>query len=340
MPELPIRRTEPDAPPDTATAWKRLEQVLAAASPEILQSLKPGATKAKLTRVEEALGVALPPEVRASYLLHDGQSEGADGLFPRGFAGLSSEFPLLLLDGALGQWRSWNEGVDGGEFDGATSAPVPGFRPHRWNAGWLPIASAGGDSLCVNLAPGENGLLGQVILFGRERFVPGWIAGSLTALLTRLAGYLGATMQRGASVLSTRDPTPAEEALIADVLRRLREHFHAWPTKEGHEHDLAAFAYYEGCARRDDCCRTILGEAAPFALGQELVARHGFRWVMIASGDTWRYGVAHPALRHPIDLLALEDGSWNNEEYDLGGGPDPGEMTHDSFDTIVKRVRE
>src|SRR5262245_39837024 len=144
------------------------------------------------------------------------------------------------------------------------------------------------------------------------------------------------------SDLSSRALTPTEEAVIADVLRRLREHFYVWcaPETEGHGYDLAAFACYGGCDRRDECCRAILGEAAPFALGQELAARHGFRWVMLAAGDTWRYGVAHPALPGPIDLHSLEDGSWNDEEYDPGSEPHPGDgsMTHDSLETILRRV--
>jgi hypothetical protein len=143
------------------------------------------------------------------------------------------------------------------------------------------------------------------------------------------------------STLSLREPTASEVAFIADVLRRLREHFPEWcsPNAEGYEHDLAAFAFYEGCGGSEHC-GAILAEAAPFALGRELVARHGFRWVMLASGDGWRYGVAHPALSDAIDLLSLEDGSWNEVEYDPGGEPAPGEMTHDSLETIVERVRE
>jgi hypothetical protein len=142
------------------------------------------------------------------------------------------------------------------------------------------------------------------------------------------------------SAPSTRDLDPTEEAHIADVLRRLREHYHIWVREPGYEHDLAAFAYYEGCDRRDECCRAILGEAAPFALGQELVARHGFRWVMLGAGDTWQFGVTHPALAAPIDLLSLEDGSWNDREYDPGSEPHPGDgsMTHDSLETILRRI--
>ena len=139
---------------------------------------------------------------------------------------------------------------------------------------------------------------------------------------------------------SIRDRTAPEEAHAADVFRRVREHYREWcgPNSEGYEYDLVAFAYYEGCHRRDECCRALLTEAAPLALGQELVARHGFRWVMLGVGDTWRYGVTHPALSDPIDLLSLEDGSWNEFEYDPGSEPTVGRMTHDSLETIVERV--
>lgn len=139
--------------------------------------------------------------------------------------------------------------------------------------------------------------------------------------------------------LSIRQLTPSEEAFIVDELRRLREHYRVWPTEEGCEHHLVAFAYYEGHARRDACCRKLLAETAAFALGQELTARHGFHWIIIDSGEAPQYGVAHPALRKPIDLFCLEDGSWNDEEYDLGNEPEPGRRTHDSLDTILERVR-
>jgi hypothetical protein len=131
--------------------------------------------------------------------------------------------------------------------------------------------------------------------------------------------------------------TDQQRACIADVLRRLRDHFHGWPCPEGNEYDLMQFAYYEGCGHRWECCREILSEAAPFALGQELVANHEFRWVMIRAGRSSRYGVEHPVLDRPIDLASLEDGSWNEEEYDQL--PSPGKMTLDSIETIVQRVR-
>lgn len=139
------------------------------------------------------------------------------------------------------------------------------------------------------------------------------------------------------AVRSIRDLTRPEKAFIANVLRRLREHFPEWKKyfAEGDEHALVGFAFYEGCGDSRHCGE-ILAEAAPFALGQELVTRHGFRWVMLSSGGTARYGVMHPALDGTIDLGSLEDGSWNNEEYD--GPPSRGKMTHDSLEMIVERV--
>lgn len=137
-----------------------------------------------------------------------------------------------------------------------------------------------------------------------------------------------------------RSPDEGQRSHIADVLRRLREHFPAWSKgAEGHEDDLMAFAYYEGCGHRAgwECCRDLLAEAAPYVVGQALVEGHGFRWVMIRSGRSWRYGVEHPALGPPIDLARLEDGSWNVEEYDQP--PDPGRTTLESLPTIVERLR-
>jgi hypothetical protein len=141
-------------------------------------------------------------------------------------------------------------------------------------------------------------------------------------------------MVRGAKSL-----TDEQRSHIADVLRRLRDHFPAWSKgAEGHEHDLMAFAYYEGCGHRPgwECCRDILAEAAPFVVGQALVASHGFRWVMIRARRSWRFGVEHRAMDRPIDLSSLEDGSWNEREYDQP--PAPGTITFDSLETIVERV--
>jgi hypothetical protein len=78
--------------------------------------------------------------------------------------------------------------------------------------------------------------------------------------------------------------------------------------------------------------------ADPLREGRGRVTEHGFRWVMIRSGRSWKCGVEHHTLDRPIDLYALEDGSWDQEEYVQP--PCPGKMTHDSLETIVGRVRD
>jgi hypothetical protein len=127
------------------------------------------------------------------------------------------------------------------------------------------------------------------------------------------------------------EPSGGPPADVADVLRRLREHFHEWPGYEGHEHDLVGFAYYEGCGDRP-CCGDILAEAAPVALGAELVARHGFAWASLGPG---RLAVTHPALAGPVDLAALEGGAWCDEPP---GTPSRGEVTHGSLAGLVRAV--
>ena len=134
---------------------------------------------------------------------------------------------------------------------------------------------------------------------------------------------------------ATRSPTEEEMAHVASTLKSLREHFREWKCAPGGEHDLVAFAYYEGCGGTDHC-GDLLADAAPIALGQELVLKHGFHWTMIQTSAGWRYAVEHPAIDCPIDLFGLEDGSWNNEDYDEP--PSPGQTTNESLEYIVDRV--
>jgi hypothetical protein len=133
--------------------------------------------------------------------------------------------------------------------------------------------------------------------------------------------------------------TDKQRQKIEEVLQRLREHYPPdWPGNAvGFEYDLVAFAIYEGHDERDACCRELIAEAAPFALGRALVGFHGFQWATVITADAWHFAVTHPALDCPIDLESLEDGSWNEEEYDQP--PSPGRTTLDSLETIVRRVR-
>src|SRR5262249_54795991 len=130
-----VRR--PAAPAaDLPGAWERLEAALGAARPEVAKSLRRGTTEAKLARVGKALGVRLPADVRASYLLHNGQ-KGRGGLFPEGFADLDADFFLLTVDDVQGEWEKWKELLDDGDLD-RPSTPDRGVRADWWNPKWVP----------------------------------------------------------------------------------------------------------------------------------------------------------------------------------------------------------
>lgn len=178
----------PVAPATISDLWKRLEKALKTTA--VKKSLKKGATDKKLAALESALGVELPAGVRESYLLHDGQKDGADGLLPEGFADLDAEYVLLSVAGILDDWKSWKKLLDSGEFDGQTATPDAGVRADWWNPGWVPIASnGGGDSVCIDLNPAKGGTLGQVILMNHESSHRLRLAASFGELLARLAEH-------------------------------------------------------------------------------------------------------------------------------------------------------
>ncbi len=137
------------------------------------------------------------------------------------------------------------------------------------------------------------------------------------------------------TLTNQRTLTTDESSHVGDVLSRLRNHFSEWPNYENNEHELVSFAFYEGCGGSDHC-GNLLAEAAPFALASALVSKHGFEWVMVFRNQSWKFALRHASLESPIELSSLEDGRWNDNEYDET--PCPGETTNDSLECIVRRV--
>src|SRR4051794_26336406 len=62
-------------------AWRRIEAWLAAHVPPLAKALRPPAPPEEVARVEEALDVTLPSEMRASLAIHDGQRKRAFEVF-------------------------------------------------------------------------------------------------------------------------------------------------------------------------------------------------------------------------------------------------------------------
>jgi cell wall assembly regulator SMI1 len=145
------------------TLWKRIGKSLARLSNDTLASLHSPVDPAKLAKAMSELGIRLPRDVRDSYAIHDGQTEGS---------ALIGGYRLLPLERVLAEWRVFKTLHDEGEFDGKETDTDAGIRPEWWNPGWVPIAGDGtGDFHCIDIAPAKGGSKGQVIHFVHDEAV-------------------------------------------------------------------------------------------------------------------------------------------------------------------------
>ena len=136
----------------------RIASALAALPADALASMRPAATAEQITEAETVLGVSLPEAVRTAYLQHDGQRAEADGLF-------DGDFRWLSLKGTVRDWQTWDRMLESGDLDEMNMGEAgTSVRMDWWNRRWIPVArSPSGDCLCVELAPGEKGVSGQII---------------------------------------------------------------------------------------------------------------------------------------------------------------------------------
>jgi cell wall assembly regulator SMI1 len=136
--------------------WNRIERWLAANVPDILDGLNPGATMREIEETETFLGVTFPEDVRASYLIHNGQSSESGALF--------GTFQLLALENIRDEWSVWKDLLDAGDFDDARSEPDGPIVTDWWHPRWIPLTyNGGGDHHCLDLAPAPGGDVGQII---------------------------------------------------------------------------------------------------------------------------------------------------------------------------------
>ncbi|UZJ56988.1 hypothetical protein CBS101457_006308 [Exobasidium rhododendri] len=161
--------------PSLKHTWKRIRTWCDSNYSELADTLNWPATEAQLDDLESIIGFTLPPAVRDSYMIYDGQeiesnNSCSDGLF----FGL----PLLSLDAIADEWNFWRS-VDEDPSSGAntevkgwmSSCPSGWIRPQYSCRGWIPLVTDRvGNYIGVDLSPspGGGGSPGQVILFGRD----------------------------------------------------------------------------------------------------------------------------------------------------------------------------
>jgi len=173
-------------------SYERLERWLATHRPEILESLLPPADDAELARLEAAIGATLPPSFRDLYRWRNGQRDQHGGVF----YGLG----FLGIPGVISQWETWNEvsedlsESDMRSLDESQSSVVPGVVRERYlNRLWIPFAQDwGGNHIGVDLDPGPNGRVGQVINFGRDEEAKFVLGQTMDDFIDRIATELEA----------------------------------------------------------------------------------------------------------------------------------------------------
>ena len=153
--------------------WNRLRNWLSNEYPELGDTLNYAILPQDLQELEAHFGFALPPAVRESYLVVDGQEPESSAACSEGlFFGLH----LLPLEEVYDEWRFWRD-VDGDpdtaghdRLRAAQQSIPPGWvRREYSNRGWLPLVTdKAGNYIGVDMNPDERGASGQVIVFGRD----------------------------------------------------------------------------------------------------------------------------------------------------------------------------
>ncbi|GAA2390372.1 hypothetical protein GCM10010420_12650 [Streptomyces glaucosporus] len=151
------------------------------------EELPPPVTAAALDEAERRIGRPLPADLRALYLIADG-----DGIEYR-HRYLIGNYGWLPLEGLVAEcteWRDWQDRPWHGwdlEWDAVVFDTTPADTVRRCgdHPGWIRFATGeDGNFLAVDMDPARDGRPGQVILTGRDYDEgPEYVADSVTSLL-------------------------------------------------------------------------------------------------------------------------------------------------------------
>jgi cell wall assembly regulator SMI1 len=167
---------------DVGRTWESIERWLAEKSPQALKSQRSGASEDEIADMERYVRMSAPEDFRRSLLLHN----------PGGFI---HGFNLLKIETIRSRWAEMNAVMATGKLDKWIAGDASGdfFTPRWWDRRWLPIAgSHAGTLVCLDMAPGPKGSVGQVLrleleddgpsLAGAQSFAH-WLEQFLDALL-------------------------------------------------------------------------------------------------------------------------------------------------------------
>ncbi|MCU1641957.1 MAG: hypothetical protein JWN03_2232 [Nocardia sp.] len=149
--------------------------------------LRPPASTADIEGAERKIGRPLPHDLRALYLLADGEADSTHGSLLSGQSWMSLEAMVATLEennreyGTAMRRLGWNLAWDSTILD---PQPPETVRRCGGHPAWIPIATdMTGNYLAVDMAPARHGYPGQVISIGSDHDEPAYVAPSVTSLL-------------------------------------------------------------------------------------------------------------------------------------------------------------
>ncbi|CAM5469656.1 hypothetical protein SALBM217S_00140 [Streptomyces griseoloalbus] len=180
LPE-PVRRLPepvPGAAPAASADVDLLRRTLRERLPDAV-----GASEEELAAAEARLGVTLPPELRALYEVVRSRYEDCDdSREPYDVIGCDL-FPLseVYVADAASRQVLWQFGA----MDAVEAGPEHAVQQLVGSPGWIVFGdNGGGDRIAVDLTPGPDGHVGQVIIIGHEGNIgAGLVADSLTDMV-------------------------------------------------------------------------------------------------------------------------------------------------------------
>ncbi|CCK67848.1 Smi1p KNAG_0A01590 [Huiozyma naganishii CBS 8797] len=185
---------------DVLLAWRHIDAWSEKHNPDLNATLGDPVTNNDILHAEEDLEISLPPSVKVSMRIHDGQ-EDLESM--TGTSGLFYGLPLMTLDQVVAMTQAWRNVAsnlnrqsqqNSGSAEGKSTDRQPQqqqqqqrsqfklpFIPPQGSVppdavinvyahpAWIPLLTDNaGNHIGVDLAPGPKGHYGQVITFGRD----------------------------------------------------------------------------------------------------------------------------------------------------------------------------
>jgi cell wall assembly regulator SMI1 len=146
-------------------------------------TLPPPASAAAIAALEAKLGFALPDDVRAFYLAHDGGPDDHESFIAAPGEDYGRE--LLSIERIAGEWAIWKDLLDKGTFEANDHGkPDPGVQQKWWIPQWVPVTYDGsGNHHIIDVAPAAGGTVGQILSFWHDDAPRTVVASGLLAWL-------------------------------------------------------------------------------------------------------------------------------------------------------------